>query len=174
MDLMIDIETLSTRPNAVILNIGAIGFDPFTNTVYDEHVVYHRIDTESQVSRDIDESTVEWWGKQGVEAQNEAFGDEDRVELDEALDNLARLARKCGRIWANGIAFDMTILEDAYKEHNKALPWQYYRVLDARTLYKLCPNAGRLGNDHHALADCVNQVTLLQKCIKQLGVTKIG
>jgi hypothetical protein len=171
---MIDIETLSTKPNAVILNIGAIGFDPFTNSVYDQHVVYHRVSTDDQDNRDIDDDTVAWWSQQGEEAQVEAFSEDNRVPLEEALDDLSQLVRKCGRIWANGISFDMTILEDAYKGYNKALPWKYYRVLDARTLYKLCPNAGRLGNDHHALADCVNQVTLLQKCIKQLDVTKIG
>jgi hypothetical protein len=173
MDLMLDIETLATTPNAVILNIGAIGFDPFTKIVYDHHVCYHRINTDSQEDRYIDDNTVEWWSKQGKEAQEEAFGEEGRVPLDEALDELAKLARKCGRIWANGISFDMTILENAYKSYDKSLPWQYYRVLDARTLYKLCPGK-QLGNDHHALADCVNQIALVQECIKELGVTKIS
>lgn len=170
---MIDIETLSTQPNATILNIGAIGFDPFTTTVYDQHSFYARINTDSQTNRHIDDNTVGWWAKQCAEAQEEAFGEDNRVELSDALDDLAKLIRKSGNIWANGIAFDMTILENAYKELNKSLPWQYYRVLDARTLYKLNPS-GRLGNNHHALLDCVNQIELLQKCVVKLGITKIG
>ena len=28
---MIDIETLGTKPNAVILSVGGVKFDPFTN-----------------------------------------------------------------------------------------------------------------------------------------------
>jgi len=46
-------------------------------------------------------------------------------------------------------------------------------VLDARTVMKLNP-VNKLGNSHHALEDCVNQVALLQDSIKRLGVTKIG
>jgi len=173
MDLMIDIETMSTYPNAIILNIGAIGFDPFTDDVYTQHSFYSRIDIDTQTNRHELNETMEWWAKQTTEAQEEAFGEDNRISLDVALDELTKLIRKSGRIWANGIAFDMPILEDAYKEYNKPLPWKYWNILDCRTLFKLNP-IQRLGNSHHALEDCVNQVTLLQSTIKRLGITKIG
>ena len=170
---MIDLETLSTEQNAIILNIGAIGFDPFSSNVYTQHSFYARIDLESQPTRHESEQTLKWWMKQHKDSQEEAFGEDNRMLLSDALDNLATLARKCGRIWANGVAFDMPILEDAYREHNKAYPWKFWNILDSRTVCKLNPMK-KLGNSHHALEDCVNQVILLQDSVKRLGVTKIG
>ena len=173
MDLMLDIETLSTHPDAIILTIGAIGFDPFSNDIYDQHSFYCRVDLESQTGRSELTETMEWWAKQPAEAQSEAFAEEDRLTLPDALDGLSEVARKCSRIWANGISFDISILEHAYRQCNKAYPWQFWSVLDARTVLKLNP-VNKLGNSHHALEDCVNQVNLLQDSIKRLGVTKIG
>jgi len=173
MDLMLDIETLSTHPDAIILTIGAIGFDPFTNDIYEQHSFYCRVDLESQSNRSELSETVDWWAKQPAEAQAEAFADEDRLILSDALDGLSEVARKCSRIWANGISFDISILEHAYRQCNKPYPWQFWSVLDARTVMKLNP-VNKLGNSHHALEDCVNQVALLQDSIKRLGVTKIG
>ena len=105
MDLMIDIETLSTHPNAIILNIGAIGFNPFTDDIYTQHSFYTRIDVDSQSNRHELAETMDWWLNQSTLAQEEAFGEDDRMPLDTALDELATLSRKCGRIWANGVAF---------------------------------------------------------------------
>jgi hypothetical protein len=173
MDLMIDIETLSTHPNAIILNIGAIGFNAFSDEIYTQHSFYTRVDIDTQINRHELADTMEWWGNQNALAQEEAFGEDNRMLLSDALDNLATLARKCGRIWANGVAFDMPILEDAYREHNKAYPWKFWNILDSRTVCKLNPMK-KLGNSHHALEDCVNQVILLQDSVKRLGVTKIG
>ncbi len=173
MDLMIDIETLSTHPNAIILNIGAIGFNPFTDDIYTQHSFYTRIDVDCQSNRHELAETMDWWLNQSTLAQEEAFGEDDRMPLDTALDELATLSRKCGRIWANGVAFDMPILEDAYRDFNKPYPWKFWNILDSRTVTKLNPTK-KLGNSHHALEDCVNQIVLLQDSIKRLGVTKIG
>ena len=56
---MIDLETLSTRPNATILTIGGVKFDPYTN-VEPSQGMYHRIDVDSQTAmgRDVMEETV--------------------------------------------------------------------------------------------------------------------
>ena len=79
---MIDLETLSTRPNATILTIGGVKFDPYS---YAEptHGIYHRIDVDSQTAmgRDVMDETVEWWGKQANDVREEALGDHDRIDL---------------------------------------------------------------------------------------------
>ena len=170
---MIDIETMSTHPNAIILNIGAIGFDVFSDEVYTHHSFYSRIDIESQANRHELKDTMDWWAKQNSKAQDEAFGEGDRIPLETALDELSALVRKSGRVWAHGVAFDMPILEDAYRDYNKPHPWMFWNVIDSRTVTKLNP-IKQLGNSHHALEDCINQVTLLQDSIKRLGITKIG
>lgn len=171
---MLDIECLGVAPDALILNIAAIGFDPCGTEIYAQHAVYHRIDPESQPDRGIDQGTVEWWAQQCDEARIEAFEDNNRVPLRQSLEELSALIWKGSRIWANGVTYDMSILEHAYKSLKMPLPWKYYKVMDARTVFKLCPDLPRLGNNHHALRDCINQAELLQKCFAKLQIRTLN
>ena len=79
---MIDLETLSTRPNATILTIGGVKFDPYKN-IEPSQGMYYRIDVDSQtqIGRDVMEDTVEWWGKQAEDVREEALGGHDRIDL---------------------------------------------------------------------------------------------
>ena len=86
---MIDIEGLGTGPDATILTIAAQSFDPFGSGYYDRQY-YARITLESQPNRNIQQDTIDWWATQ-PEAQAEAFMEEGRVDLDQALDSLYKL-----------------------------------------------------------------------------------
>jgi len=174
MQLMLDIETLGSAPDSVILTIAACAFDPFSGTIYDKHAMYRRIDTECQDDRSIDDLTVEWWSKQSFEAQEEAFGEADRVPLKDALEELKGLMWHAEYIWANGIAFDMTIIEHAFKSYGMPIPWQYYKVMDARTVYKMSPDREKLGNSHHAFEDVILQIGLLQRTLNKLNVKSLA
>lgn len=169
---MIDIEGLATGPEATILTIAAQGFDPMGKGYFADHQYYARITLESQPSRTIEQSTIEWWATQ-KEAQQEAFAEDGRVDLDVALQDLARLVRKCTRVWMNGPTYDATILENAYKSYGFALPWYYYSVRDARTVYSLYPDLNRPPTSHHALEDCRRQIDLLQQCLTHLKVREL-
>ena len=173
-DVMIDIECLGVGPDAPILTIAAVAFDPFSNRIDQEHSMYFRIDPESQPDRGIDDATVEWWSKQPKIAQEEAFSEDDRVPLKDALEKLSSLIWRSNRIWANGITYDMTILEHAYKQYGINLPWQYYRVMDARTVFKMLPSLGKPKNNHHAFYDCVNQIEMLQETFHHFNIQELG
>ena len=67
----------------------------------------------------------------------------------------------------------MNILEHAYKSYNKPLPWQFYNVRDARTVYSLWPELPKPPTEHHALHDCRRQIDMLQATFKHLGITAI-
>jgi hypothetical protein len=168
---MIDIETIGVAPAATILTIAAQSFDPLGSGYYKQHY-YARIDLDRQENRTIDESTLNWWATQ-PEAQAEAFAEENRVPLDQALDELYKLAWQHDFIFANGPTYDMNILEHAYKSYRKSLPWQYYKVRDARTIYSLWPDCPRPPTEHHALQDCKRQIDMLQQTLKHLGVTQL-
>jgi len=165
IDIMVDLETGDIMPTSTILTIGAQGFDPFS-TKFTDVTYYERITLESQESRTINNDTLKWWSQQSPEAQEEAFGADNRISLEEGLKKLQPLLRNADRVWANGTTFDITILENAFREHGYALPWQYWQVMDTRTIYKITPGLGKLGNGHNALGDCVNQINHLQKAIK--------
>ena len=80
MDLMIDIETLSTGPNATIMTIAAQVFDPASTGWPDRHF-YARVTPESQPNRDIDDTTIAWWATQVPEARKEIFEEVGRRDL---------------------------------------------------------------------------------------------
>ena len=79
---MIDIETLATTPEAVVLSVGGVKFDPYTNQEPHSFLDFKLdIDEQTALSRDIDEGTVEWWAKQPQDIQDIAFSDEGRTPV---------------------------------------------------------------------------------------------
>lgn len=171
-DLMIDIEGLATGPDATILTIAAQPFDPFGQGYYDRHF-YTRVTLESQEDRDISESTLSWWASQPAQSREEAFGQDNRVDLEVALKDLARMVRTCGRIWANGPTYDMNILEHAYKSYGLVQPWQFYNVRDCRTVFKLYPGLAQPPTSHHALEDCRRQIAMLQETLRHFNIREM-
>jgi len=186
--LMVDIETLGTTPDAVILTVAAQSFDP-VGEGYLKQSYYARVDLDSQHNRSIEQGTIEWWAKQHSFAKDEAFSEQDRKPLEQVLDELGKMIWHSTALWANGPTFDMTILEHAYKSYNKPLPWQYYKVRDARTVYMLRPKVPVLMNSrvvpvtvngrayrpasHHALDDCRRQIDLLQDTLRDLNIKEV-
>ena len=169
---MIDIETIGVAPAATILTIAAQSFDPFGTGYYPRHY-YARISLESQEDRTVDESTLEWWATQPAKVREEAFADDDRVPLDQALDELGKLIWNSKFLWCQGPTFDCTILEHAYKSYRKPLPWKYYMVRDSRTVFSLWPNQPIPPTSHHALEDCRRQIGMLQNTLKYLNVKEL-
>ena len=170
MDLMIDLEGLATGPDTCILTIAAQSFDPFGQG-YSGQSYYARVTLESQEDRAIDQSTIEWWATQPAVVRDEAFNEQDRIPLDQALDELGRLIWHSNRIWAQGPTYDMNILEHAYKSYGKALPWKFYAVRDSRTVFSLWPDQPIPPTSHHALEDCRRQIGMLQRTLDHLNVT---
>ena len=180
--LMIDIETLGTTPDALILTVAAQSFNPVGDGYYNQSY-YARVDFDSQLDRKIEDGTLKWWATQNSMAREEAFSEDDRKPLEQVLDELGKLIWQSSAIWANGPTFDMTILEHAYKSYKKPLPWQYYRVRDARTVYMLKSDSAVLSNSqvtdvnrpasHHALDDCRRQIDLLQQTLRQLNIKEV-
>jgi hypothetical protein len=176
MDIMLDIETLATSPDSVILTFGAIKFDPFDSSKEMNDGIYFRIDVDEQIElgRQINEGTVAWWGTQSEEVREEALGEHNRASLEEFTRSLNKFVVGANRIWAQGPVFDIVILENLYRQLGKPAPWQYYTIRDSRTLLKA------LGDDrepgallHNALADCVSQAEAVQSAVRRYKLTEL-
>ena len=172
---MIDLETLGVNPDSVVMTLGAIKFNPFQNE--EPHSpLYLRCDIEEQsekLGRTIDDSTMEWWGKQPKEIQDEAFGDHERVLSDNLTKQLNKWCVGLDYIWCQGPTFDFVILQDLYKNIGKPVPWNYWQIRDSRTLFKMLPEDPRKkvqNNAHNALADCYFQAKCVQDTYKHFGV----
>ena len=169
---MIDLEGLATGPDTCILTIAAQSFDPFGHGYY-EQSYYARVTLESQPDRAIDQGTIDWWATQPAIIRDEAFAEDNRISLDQALDELGKLIWHSSRIWAQGPTYDMNILEHAYKSYRKPLPWKYYMVRDSRTVFSLWPDQPIPPTSHHALEDCRRQIGMLQNTLKHFNITAL-
>ena len=174
MDVMLDLETLSTRPESVILTIGAVKFDPWGDDVDVENGLYHRVDVDSQLNlgRHVQEETIQWWSKQPAEVFNEAMGEKDRVSLDQMTADLNRFLVGVNNIWCQGPAFDIVILENLYRQLVKPTPWQFWQIRDSRTLFGVHgdPREKDRKAAHNALMDCYYQANGVQQIYKQVQV----
>ena len=171
---MLDIETLSTRPNAVILSLGAVKFDPFSERIDAQDGLDLRIDVDEQTAmgRHVQEETLVWWGTQPKEVQEAAFGEDNRASVEDFCRRLNKIMVGADQIWCQGPAFDMVIIEDLYRSVGKPTPWQFWQVRDSRTLFGVFgdPRAKNRAGAHNALMDCVYQAIGVQQVYRQQNV----
>ncbi|EHP8182928.1 3'-5' exoribonuclease [Escherichia coli] len=163
--LSVDLETMGKNPDAPIISIGAIFFDPQTGDMGPEFSKTIDIDTAGGV---IDRDTIKWWLKQSREAQSAIFTDE--IPLDDALLQLREFINENSgesfvQIWGNGANFDNVILRRSYERQGIPCPWRYYNDRDVRTIVELGNAIGfdvRMaipfeGVPHNALDDARHQ-----------------
>lgn len=156
---MIDLETMGKVPGMAIVSIGAVIFDPRYGKVSDE-TFYVELDWENQ-DRFICPETREWWSKQSPEAQEALYGLDD---LDSALRQLASWLPPDVKVWGNGATFDISCLEDAYRQLEIEIPWKFWNVRDCRTILDMYESSrggfnkssNRKGA-HNALQDAIYQ-----------------
>ena len=172
MDIMLDIETLGTKPETVILTIGAVKFDPFSNKIGDGLYIKPDVDEQIARGRDVDESTLAWWGTQAEDVREEALGLADRISIEEMYRQLNRFLVGAENIWAQGPVFDMVILAHIYRQYGWPTPWQYWQVRDSRTLFGTHgdPRVKGKAGLHNSLEDCVSQAQAVQTVYKNLGL----
>lgn len=163
--VMIDLETMGITPDSAIVSIGAVVFDPRGNIVTDV-TFYTELDWEAQ-GRHIDPSTVEWWSKQSKEAKAAHFGLED---FSDQLVNLANWLPKDAKVWGNGSTFDISMLEDAYRQLGIEIPWKFWNVRDCRTVLDMYESKRggfnkKVNRDgaHNALQDAIFQAKYISR-----------
>lgn len=176
MDVMLDLETLSTVPNSVILTFGAVKFSPWDGDVDQGQGLYYRLDVDEQLqlNRHVYQGTVDWWSTQPEEIREEALGEDGRISLEKFCNDLNRFLVGIDNIWAQGPAFDIVILEDLYRQLGRPIPWNFWQIRDSRTLFSVHGDPrkkDRLGA-HNALIDCYYQARAVQHIYKSVGIQK--
>lgn len=173
-DIMVDLETLDTNPNAAILTVAGIRFNnnkdySAVTDPYELDYFYARVDLD-QPYRSVSDDTMAWWAQQDAEIREEAFSEEDRYSLNDVMLAFNEWARGGDRYWANGVAFDIPILDSVNATLGYASPWQFWQVRDARTIYNMVPDhLTPTAAKHHALYDCLNQIVRLNDCFNKMG-----
>jgi hypothetical protein len=147
VSLMIDIETLGTATDAVILSIGIVPFEPKPDgEIYESKGRQIFVTPDSQKSRSVTTGTVGWWLRQSSDAQKRMANGMDRaVSLTYALEMLDtapmyffnchrdyhplsstdenRGWNRIDQVWANGTTFDISNLATAYESQGRVPIW---------------------------------------------------
>ncbi|EMQ0961692.1 3'-5' exoribonuclease [Citrobacter braakii] len=170
--LMVDLETMGSGPDAPIVSIGAVYFDPSTGNTGAEF--YQVVSLESSMSFGMkpDASTIQWWLKQSSEARSAilvdgAMGLRETLELlaDFIAENAANGSHTV-QLWGNGCSFDNVILRRAYALAETPFAVPFWNDRDVRTMVELGKSVGinpRFdipfeGDMHNALSDARHQV----------------
>jgi hypothetical protein len=163
-NVMIDIETLGTRPGDTILSIGAVKFTA-EEGITEEFYVTIDPETSKAAGLRAQKSTLEWWEKQSPEARAAAF--KGGMSLNVALTKLTMWMPPLDSVlvWGNGANFDNTLVAAAYRAMKMDVPWHYWNDRCYRTIANmfLKTRVERVGTGHHALDDAKTQTLRLLK-----------
>lgn len=177
LHVMLDIETLDTKPTSAILSIAAVPFacsDQFPYWTW-----YKKCDIITQQAPHFSKSadTIAWWEKQNKQVLTEAYAGAEKL-LD-VLHNLrttlqdAKEAVGATRleVWGFGANFDITILEHAFDVCRVPVPWSYKYIRCFRTLVALAGDVPRQefsGAKHSALEDALDQARYAERILQHL------
>lgn len=157
--IVIDVETLSTKRNAAVVDLAAVVVD-FNRSTTDTFQVYIR-QAEQHGITSTDPGTVDWHHKQDPEFLQvcEANG----ITFVQALAEFIGWLQIQGdgvelHFWSQGKDFDFPILENLFHIAGYNIPWAYSRVHCLRDLVWLNPAARIRSNEptaHKALPDAI-------------------
>lgn len=170
--LMVDIESMGEKPNAPIVSIGAVFFDPASGQTGPEFYKVISLESAMEWGGVPDASTILFWLKETSEARSEIVMDH-AIPLDDALlqfkDFIAENAangKDTVQVWGNGATFDNVLLENSYARTGITCPWKYWNNRDVRTIVELGKAVGYTprheipfeGEPHKAISDTRHQV----------------
>lgn len=169
---MIDIETLGTAVDTVVLSIGAVFFDTITKELGPKFIMNLKIEDQLE-TRSITADTLRFWVNQS-NAAKKVFNEEalpTAVALNAFSKWVVANAPEDGNVepWGNGATFDISIMEHLLTEFKVAVPWKFYNVRDLRTFKKyVAGNAKveKLGIEHNALDDAMSQAKYVMEYVK--------
>ena len=169
--IVLDLETLSTRSNAAIISIGAIAIENLE--IVDEFGINVDPGTCKEAGLHIDPLTIEWWPQQDPEVF--AAINQNTVPLDEALDKFAKFyGSESIPIWGFGANFDVVIMENAMTSSGwnsnlpvqQKYPWKFWDIYCLRTLSNVLDKRLPKANNHNALDDARAEAELLIDILK--------
>lgn len=179
-EVMIDLETLNTVSNSVILSIGAVKFN---RDGYIEDEAYYSaiaLDHHQMGVRSISGDTLKWWMKQGTETQA-VFQDKGAKPAPDVMHEfLEWLGPNAGSMmyWSNGADFDIPMVRHMMDQVGVVCPWPFWNHRCFRTMKSEWPGsavpkpaAPKIA--HNALDDAYAQAKHLQAIFAAIKEGKI-
>lgn len=163
IEIMLDLETLSTQSNAAIVQLSAVSFD--RAHIFNERIArssYNHLLGRFAISVD----TLNWWEQQPSQVRNYVMGGVlHPATVLEMFSKWIKALPEEPIVWANPVIFDMPILEHAYSAFDLPYPLNARNYRCFRTMSEefasIIPR-DRSKVTHNAFEDCLEQITHLQ------------
>ena len=147
--VVLDIETLGSVNNSVILSVGMVACDSHHDYTFKELIengYYAKLNVKAQVDagRKIHKDTLEWWGNQGTAAQHILKPSDKDMHWKNLRENMIAWLTKQGvdihkaKYYSRGSHFDFGILHDLFRITEGCdateLPWRFWNIHDSKTV----------------------------------------
>jgi hypothetical protein len=168
--IMLDIETLGTRPGAVVMSAAFVRFSDMASVTLNLNV-----QEQLALGLEIDPQTHAWWGTQDPAAWAAATQNAHPVRpVLEYFGTWLQWASAGAELmlWCHGASFDAPVLGEVYRRLGLATPWSFRAIRDTRTLYDLAavdPKQYQAGALHVALNDAIGQTNAAKAALAVLA-----
>jgi 3' exoribonuclease, RNase T-like len=179
--MMIDLETLGTSTNAMVVTVAAVVFNVDPAGIEFGPGIDMSVDIE-RAAKDgavINVDTVTWWLTQSEEAREALVaklvkGDLETAVLHELSLLYAEYTHPLTQVWSLPAAFDLRLLREMAARHDMALPWPHWQERCLRTAAAMHPRGKELRVKpelaHDAMSDAVAQARWLGRLMVGRGV----
>ena len=169
--LVLDLETLSVKPDALILSIGFALVKDCNIVAQNEY----RLRMSEQAHRHVSHDTIKWWL-----AGDKAAAQQHLMSLPEycvgvAADMMHNTVTTYTtwdkvRVWGNSPSFDCVLLTNLYEDVlKKPTPWKFWNERDMRTLRDVYPHQRTVPKiPHSAMWDAVAEAEDLIQYLRSL------
>ena len=167
-NVMIDIETLGTSFDSVMLSCSLVKFDITNGKTYEELTVYFDLEESIKKGFKVKADTLEWWLTQNPEVLRGQI--KKTSSYASLLKICAFLGDKDCRVWGNSASFDLGILGNYCDLYLVPRPWKFWNEMCVRTICNINPepkiNMDFVGEKHNPIDDCKHQVKYLVETLK--------
>lgn len=177
--MMIDIETLDTRPSAVVFQVGVVVFeDALMQDAPKSPILAQRkfdLDILPQIfaGRTVDRETVNWWL-----TQKSPLIPIKKQSVHTVFQEISQMMGEFGisYVWSNSPSFDAVIMRSLAESLGVAYEFPSFRTdMDLRTLKNICKMKKVVDFEpkettHDALQDCLDQVNDLLNMMVHLKI----
>lgn len=166
---MLDIETLSTGANAVILSIAAVPFNLGSTELGPAFHQNINVQSSLDAGAKIDGDTLVWWITKNHQTFKNNLKDPKHITT-VLMEFWAFIKNECDlecKVYGKGPSFDNKLVSDAYRLCVMNLPWKYYNERCVRTYldgweHLVSENVPFEGEEHDPLADVLHQIQSMQ------------
>ena len=163
---MIDLETLGTGSNSVVVSAGLVAFNISTGEILAELDIGLNLNQQIKTGGVIDGDTLEFHFAQAPDSIQK-MAQRKVLDVKEGLERISNFieANNITTLWGNGATFDNVILRNLYARHLKVFPLGFWADRDLRTAVDIYNIDTRTvpfeGIKHYCLDDARHQIKLL-------------